>query len=63
MRGRKWLDVGSWQSCLYLDLSQKQEDMNVLEGTLKPRRKGRNRVSVLPRADRHPDAVLAAVYQ
>lgn len=58
MVGRKWADGGSWQSCLYLDLSQKQDDTNVLEGTLKPGdrvlppcSKGRSRVSVLPRAD------------
>lgn len=55
---RKWLDAGGWQSCLYLDSSQKQDDMNVLEGTLKPGdkvlppcRKGGSRVYVLPQAD------------
>ena len=58
MLGRKWLDVGGWQSCFCLDLSQKQDDMNVLEGTSKPAdkvlppcRKGGSRVSVPPRAD------------
>jgi len=56
--GRKWLDVGGWQSCLYLHLSQKQDAMNVLEGSLQPGdkvllpcRKGGSRVSVLPQAD------------
>lgn len=58
MMGRRWLDVGRWQSCLYLDFIPKWDDMNVLEGTLKPGdkalppcRKGGSRVSVLPRAD------------
>lgn len=35
MMGGKWPDVGGWQSCFYLDFSQKQDDMNVLEGILR----------------------------